>query len=139
MFQEEATGQDHRRFIRHSVRGEACLEPLDERLASGQPLQVMLQDIGRTGIKFYVDCALEPGSAWRMKFIRQGFAIGSAPLAIRHCEEVSEGQFHIGAQFMIEPYILNIVGVPEQDLDVDAMDGDHFDESWFTAPDALGA
>lgn len=139
MFDDEPSGQDDRHFIRHSVRGEARLEPLAERLALEQPLQVMLQDIGRTGIKFYVDRPLELGSAWRMKFIHHGFAIGSAPLAIRYCDAVSESHFHIGAQFMIEPYILNIVGVPEQDLKVDAVDGDQFDESWFTAPDALGA
>ncbi len=128
-----------RQFSRHSIRGEARLEPLDEGPSLDPPLLVMLQDIGRTGVKFMINQNLDVDSTWRLRFLHHGFCIGTVPLIVRYVKEVERGNFHAGGQFMIEPYILNMVGVSEEILKVsEAPDGESFDlGDFFAPPDAV--
>ena len=102
---------DNRIFQRYEVRGEARIEPLDERSVRGLCIDVRLRDISRTGVMFAIEGPIDVDSMWRMRLIDSGHAIGSVPILVRYCRSASDGAFEVGAQFMIEPYILNVLGV----------------------------
>ena len=108
-----------RQFRRFTVRCEAKMEPLEEKAHLGSAVDVMVQDVSRTGVRFQVDEAVTPDTMWRLRLIESGFALGTIPILIRFCRPLPTGSYEIGAQFMIEPYILNILGVATHQLKMD--------------------
>ena len=95
------------------------MEPLEEKAHLRSAIDVMVQNVSRTGVKFQVDEALTPDSTWRLRLVESGFALGTIPMLIRYCRPLPTGSFEIGAQFMIESYILNILGVATHELKMD--------------------
>jgi hypothetical protein len=108
--------KDCRQSTRHTVRGEAKLEPLNENLDLVAPAQVTLQDIGRTGVMFDCDRPLPLNSAWRLRILSRGHQVASLAILIRYCRAVRDGQHQIGAQLAIEPFVLSFLGVDEHEI-----------------------
>jgi hypothetical protein len=102
------------------VRGEACLESLDERISSGRTLSVTLHDVGRTGCMLLSDGIIEPGTMWRLRLHDRGQFVASQPLVVRWCRKHGEG-YRLGAQFILEPYILKFLGVSEAEVTADEL------------------
>lgn len=133
---QEPTNGQHRSYKRHPVRGDARLEPLSED-PYAETVPILLRDISRGGVGFLSEQQIEPGSLWRIRFQQQGRWIGSQAIAVRHCRLIQSELYLVGGQFVIEPYILQMVGVPERELareEGDESSGDG--EADFLAPEA---
>ncbi len=113
---EHATSADHRQYVRHIVRGEAKIEALNDHCSAEPPLHVNLQDIGRTGVMFESDRALELNSTWRLRILHRGYEVTTLPIIVKYCREAPTGAVMVGAQFMIEPFVLSFLGVAEHEL-----------------------
>ncbi len=109
-----------RRNRRHAVRGEARLELLDERISSDRLISVTLHDVGRTGCMLLSDGAIEAGTMWRLRLHDRGQLVASQPLVVRWCRRHGQG-YRLGAQFVIEPYMLKFLGVPEAEVTADEL------------------
>jgi hypothetical protein len=124
-----------RRYRRFTVRGEATLEPMAGP-ALEDPLTVLLRDISRGGAGFLCDRFIEPCSTWRLRFQAKRQIIGSQPVMVRFCRLVQENLYIVGGQFIVEPYIMESLGVAEEMLDQDEMVRyNQHDVSAFVAPD----
>jgi len=104
-----------RRFTRYDVRGEARLESLDDYDVT-PPQRVKLRDIGRGGVGFLTDQDLEPFSTWRLRFEANGHPFASQPISVCFCRVVQDDLYLVGAQFIVEPYIMTLLGVPPAKL-----------------------
>lgn len=103
------TGQ--RQFQRFVVRGDAELLPMDHSAVDEQPIHVLMRDLGRGGIGFISQKPLEAGSTWHCHFYQRGYVIGRQALIVRHCRQIQDGVFLIGAQFCVETGIMMMLGV----------------------------
>jgi len=102
---------DDRRHDRHSIRQQAKLEPLDEACDLEQIFHVTLQDLSRSGAKLLSDRPLRPNTTWRLRIIDKSLAIASLPVRICYCKTLKDGVYHLGAQVMIEPFVLAALGI----------------------------
>ncbi len=124
-----------RRFRRFVVRGDALLESMDLSMTR-EPLNVLLRDVSQGGVGFLSDQFIEPCTEWRVRFQAQGRIVGSQPVIIRFCRLVQDGLYLIGAQFVIEPYLMAALGVSEQELrEQNICSYGNLDVSEFEAPD----
>lgn len=108
---QEPTEQTMRRYRRYSVRGEARIEPLDPAELQS-PLRVLLRDISRAGVGFLADQFISPCTMWRMQLQTRDFVIGSTAVMVRFCRAVQSDLYLCGAQVIIEPYLMHMLGVP---------------------------
>ncbi|QNN22933.1 hypothetical protein HED60_11870 [Planctomycetales bacterium ZRK34] len=109
----EPTTKTMRHYKRYSVRGEARLESLDPTCVDPS-ITVLLRDVSRAGIGFLVDQILEPGSMWRVQLRTRDFVIGSVAIIVRYCRAVQSDLYLCGGQVVIEPYLLNQLGIPPE-------------------------
>lgn len=128
----DTTQPEGRQFRRHVIRGEAKIEPLNEKSPLGQIQDVTLLDISRTGVKLQINQSLELDSTWRRRIIMKDQAVGTVPVLIRYCQSVKDGVYEVGGQIMIEPYILTILDVPQPELTQD-------DQVFFCGPETASA
>ena len=112
---QEPVEDTKRRFQRFPVRGDAQLEPLDSD-AIEHTTSVLLRDISRGGVGFLSDHTLEPGALYRLRFRVNGNTVGSQPIAVCFCRLVQDGLYMVGGQFVIEPYLMTLVGVEPAEL-----------------------
>lgn len=135
-----AIEEDRRRFRRFVVRGEALLEPLNRKSVT-ESRTLLLRDIGYAGIGFLADQPLDPESMWRVRFQHDdhGAVIGSQPVVIRYCRPVQANLYMVGAEFIIEPYLLSLLGIDSVKLRHEAtVDAAHdAAAAEYRAPDAL--
>jgi hypothetical protein len=137
MSKSAKTKQDaeRRRFVRHVIRGQARVEPLDEQMSDGHSTQVTIRDICRVGLLVECERELEIGSTWRMRFIDHNYCLGTVPFIVRNCRKVGQSRHHVGGMFMIEPFILKHLGIDDrtvlnEGLESSVLNGD------FSAPEA---
>jgi hypothetical protein len=129
--------KDRRRFSRHSVRGQARIEPLDEMLSNVHTLQVTIRDICTIGMLFEIEKELEVQSTWRVRFIDHNYCAGSVPFIVRNCRKISENVFQVGGMFVIEPYLLKYLGMTYQQVQRELLGGPEFLSSGsFASPEA---
>jgi len=121
------SAHERRQYDRHSVRGGARIEPLHESASFGGFKDVNLLDIGRTGVRFMTNQTLPAGSQWRLRLIHHDHVLAMMPILVRYCEPQADASFHIGAQFMIEPAVLGQLGIKEQDLGDEELEGRFLD------------
>lgn len=114
----QATPTGKRKFVRHVIRGEGKLEPLNDHYNLGSVHHVMLQDIGRTGAMFETDQPIELNSTWRLRILHRGYQVAAIPVVIRYCRSSGAG-YLVGGLFTVEPFIMSYLGVPEHDLNMD--------------------
>lgn len=128
MSNSAAEANERRRYDRHTVRGEARIEPLRESDDFVGPKDVHLLDIGRTGVRLLTSEPLARNSHWRLRLIHRGHALALIPILVRYAErQAASGSYHIGAQFMIEPAVLSQLGVSDLDLLRDQVEGRFLD------------
>lgn len=141
--QEPAT-HTMRRYKRYSIRGEARLESLDPTCVDPS-ITVLLRDVSRAGLGFLVDQFLEPCSMWRVQFRTREFVVGSVAIIVRYCRAVQSDLYLCGGQVVIEPYLLNMLGVEadqarsEELCRFDEHDVTAFESGEFVSPDDLFA
>ncbi len=112
---QEPTEGTQRRFKRFPVRGDARLEPVEpESLDRG--CTVLLRDISRGGIGFLCDHAIEPGALFRVQFQADGHEYGAVPITVCFCRLVQDDLYMVGGQFIVEPYIMSMMGVSPAEL-----------------------
>lgn len=104
---------------RYEVRLEGWIEPLDERDTQDARVSVTVLDVGRTGVRLACDVPLDRESMWRLRLIEGHHLIAAVPIMARYCKSSDAHGFHIGAQFVIEPYLLHVIGVEPDQLDVE--------------------
>ena len=136
-----AIEEDRRRFRRFVVRGEALLEPLN-RKSVAESRTLLLRDIGYAGIGFLAHQPLDPESMWRVRFQHddQGAVVGSQPVIIRSCRMVQPNLYMVGAEFIIEPYLLSLLGIDSMKLRQETFSTDTETEvglAEYSSPDAL--
>ena len=130
---KDVSGAHQRKYTRHEVRATARLESLDENLQLGEPLHVMLLNIGRVGVMFESPVVLDVGTTWRLRVVQQGHLVTSVPLVVRYTKSTGCG-YRIGGQFIIEPIVLHTLGV---DPLIDGLDGmTDVETDVFESPDA---
>lgn len=128
--------ETQRRFRRYSIRGEARLEALDER-GGDESVLVQLRDISYGGLGFLISRFVEPNTNWRIRFILHDRVFASQSLSIRFCRMIDTGFYLVGAQYIIEPFVLSLLGVAEERLRGDDLNGgDRRNLDDFVAPDA---
>ncbi|QNN23297.1 hypothetical protein HED60_13775 [Planctomycetales bacterium ZRK34] len=125
---QSAESNERRRYDRHTIRGEARIEPLRESDDFVGLKDVYLLDIGRTGVRFLSSEPLTRNSHWRLRIVHRGHALAMVPILVRYVERQAEsGSYHVGAQFMIEPAVLSQLGVSDYDLSRDQAEGRFLD------------
>src|SRR5690606_19317955 len=105
------TASELRQCPRFSVRAEAELIPLDRNRIDRSPIDVAVRDISRCGIGFVTTEELEVGSLWRCGFIHRDQVFNYQTLMIRHCTRLDDGIYLAGAQFVVDPATLAMLGV----------------------------
>jgi hypothetical protein len=127
-----------RAFERFPVRGDATLERAQAPHAHVQLRHVMLRDLSRGGVGFLCDEQIEPGTVWRISFYDRGQKVGTQALIVRFCRLVQDGLYLAGGQFVIEPYLMLVLGITEHDLahDIQARARPE-DTADFVAPDQV--
>jgi len=137
-WRQEPVKERKRAFKRFTVRGDATIEPVTQCTVQQQPKPVMLRDISRGGIGFVLEQFIEPGSTWRIAFYNRGCKVGTQSLVVRYCRLVQDGLYLVGAQFIVEPYLMVMLGVDERALDDDIADQTKpEDTADFVPPDAI--
>lgn len=126
MSPSDTSTANRRQSERHVVRCEGRIEPLREGDSLGAPKEVQLLDIGRMGVCLLIGESLPVGSQWRLRLIHRGYLLAQLPVIVRFCQDHG-GACHVGAQFMIEPIVLTQLGVTEQQLAHDIVEGRFFD------------
>ena len=125
-----------REFPRSVVRGMAELFPMSRLSVQDQPVEVQLRDVGRGGVGFIANVALEPGSTWRIVFKRDGYRIGEMGLVVRFCKEVRADVFLVGSQFVITSALMHLLGVNSTDIELSTVARRRFDPAADGAGDA---
>lgn len=132
---QEPTTERLRKYRRYSIRGEARLESLDPTCVE-PTTTVLLRDISRAGVGFLVDHFVDPCSMWRLQFHTREFAIGSIAIIIRYCRAVQSDLYLCGGQVVIEPYLLNMLGVSADEArNEELCQYDPLDTADFVSPD----
>ncbi len=137
-WQQTQAKDQQRCFERFEVRGDATLEPIEKGHVESPCIRVQLRDISRGGIGFISNQFIDPGTVWRVRFEYQSELIGTQPAVVRYCRLTSENMYIVGGQFVVEPAMMMLQGVPEQHLGKDIVDRqDTLDTADFVAPEAL--
>ncbi|WP_428386953.1 hypothetical protein [Mucisphaera sp.] len=117
----EANQGDHvfsrRSFQRVVLRGDAHLLPNCRVHTNPNPMEIKYRDISRGGLGFITTHKLESGSDWRVILFHNGYAVCKQGLIIRHQQEVQDGLYLTGGQFVIHSGLLSILGVDPTGLD----------------------
>ncbi len=100
---------ESRQAPRAQVRGEAELQPLDRHCLDRSPVDVAIRDISRTGLGFVAVRPFAVNSLWRCGFVHRSHIVSYQALEIRHCTEVAEGIYQVGAQFVADPAVLMLL------------------------------
>ena len=122
-------GHDQRRSRRFTIRGEAELRPMSRNSLNPMPVEVKLRDVGPGGIGFICDRPLQADSTWQISFMLQGFQIAEQAVVIRHCRELDEDLYLIGAQVILPTGLLVGLGVDPGELSDGSCDGEYDCES----------
>lgn len=126
----------HRRHQRFLVRTDAELHPMNPQQLDRTPLEIKLRDISRCGLGFICQTPLPQGSTWRACFIHRGHVVGQQGLMVRHCRNVGDGLYLIGAQFCADTGLLVTLGIePTRIYEGDNHYGDESDADAFSSPD----
>lgn len=132
--------ENRRRFRRFVIRGEARLEPLNNS-SLGDSQVVLLRDVGYAGVGFLTDRELDLETMWRMRFHHpnHGTVFGAQPVIVRYCRPIQPNLYMVGAEFVIEPYLLSLLGVEDKKLrqEVAGTEEEEADNAEYRAPDAL--
>lgn len=129
---------EQRHYERYSVRQSAILEPLNPIDGNREPIMIDIREVSLVGIGFLSQAPVELNSLWRIRFIDEKVFIGSQPAFICHTQMVQDGLYMIGAQFAIEPVMLQVLGVPtELFLKEQYHQNEGADYSDFLSPDEL--
>ena len=137
-WQQTQPADKKRAFERFDVRGDATLEPIETGHVETPNVRVQLRDISRGGLGFVCDRFIEPGTVWRVRFEYQSELVGTQPLVVRFCRMTENGMYLAGGQFVLEPAVMVLLGVGEQNLTRDIVDRQNpLDTADFVAPDAL--
>ena len=95
---------------RHEVRALVKLEGMEpHNLNTTRSAQLF--DISLGGASFLSDQPINLGTMWRLAILQNDQRTGTQSLDIRSCKKVDAHQYLIGAQFILEPYLLAMVGV----------------------------
>ncbi len=100
-----------RHYARHSIRGDALLQQLNESVVDQPPIRISLRDVSLGGLGFTCDRPLKVGGIWRAVFTVKGYHFGQQGLRVCHCRTVADGLYLIGGQFCLEPAVLCLLGV----------------------------
>jgi c-di-GMP-binding flagellar brake protein YcgR len=119
-WREKPEGPERRNARRYPVRGDAWLQPLDPAQQIGPPHKLMLRDISCTGVGFVCEASLAIGSAWRIVLADNGLQLTSQPMIVRFVRVIHEELYLVGAQFVIDPCIMRLLGVPCTELSTDS-------------------
>ncbi len=129
----------NRRFERYSVRGTAILQPVCKQGLYDCNLEVQLRDVSRGGVGFLATELMVPFGFWQMSFIRDDLKIGEQEIIVRHCQQVSDGLYLAGAEFVVSSGLLNQIGVPATTVLSDISEGrDHEDDQFSSIYDLEG-
>lgn len=130
--------REQRRFDRYPVRQSAILEPLNPIDRNHESLMVNIREMSLVGVGFLSQEPVELNSIWRIRFIDEKVFIGSQPAHVCHTQMVQDGLYMVGAQFAIEPILLQVLGVPaESFLKEQYHQTEGADYSDFLPPDEL--
>ena len=140
-WRQDPIQEQQRAFRRFTVRGDATIEPVEQssidRIAT---MPVMLRDISRGGIGFVVEQFIDPGTVWRLSFYEHNHRVGSQVFVVRFCRLVHNGMYLVGAQFVIEPYLMMALGIQNEQLHEDIRDRTRpEDTADFLGPDDVAA
>lgn len=138
-WRQDPVQERQRAFRRFTVRGDATIEPVEQSNIERNCVKpVMLRDISRGGVGFVVEQFIDPGTVWRIAFYEHNHRMGSQVLIVRYCRLVQEGLYLVGAQFVIEPYLMVALGLNDQQLHEDIRDRTRpEDTAEFVAPDDM--
>lgn len=103
--------RDQRRDSRHTVRAEGWAQPLDERMALVERVEVTVQEVGRSGLLLMGPTPMKVGTAWRVVLIDRGDRLADVPVVVRHCRGSEEEGYSVGCQVMLEPFVMRWLGV----------------------------
>lgn len=108
----EDSSHQRRRFARFPARGQAVPWP-GEAVTGVEPLGTFhLRDISRSGVGLLSNKPAEPGQFWRLNLGDERVIVASLPAVCRHCRQVDDGAYLIGAEFGVDASVLLAVGVP---------------------------
>jgi len=120
------TSSSNRVYSRFGVRGEAEITPMDRNGPMGEPISILLRDVGRGGLGFVSSRSLEACSTWRVGLLQNGYVFATHGIIIRHCKMIRPDLYLVGAQFCIETGLLCLLGVhPAEIEDGDRPTSDH--------------
>lgn len=126
-----------RKFRRHTVRANAIIESITHNIDL-LPISIQIRDISQTGIGFVFDKELPINSIWRLRFHNDNFIIGQQPILITHQRLIQAGLYLLGAHFIIEPGLLNNLGVPTEEIYEDTQANNvHAQDADFLPPDQI--
>ena len=100
-----------RRFDRFVVRGEAELVAIGTSDVTDKPLPIHIRDIGRGGIGFVSEEAVEAGEYFNVRFYESGFVVAERPIVVCHARQVESGLYLVGGQFVADTGLLILLGV----------------------------
>ncbi len=139
-WRQEPPVERQRWFKRFTVRGEAELTLLPGHAAyrDPRPISISLRDVSRAGLGFLATEAIEPGAVGRVAFQFHGQKCGEQCIVVRFSRLVHDGLFLCGGQFIIEPYLMLLLGVDAGELGRDIRDkADQAAAADFVDPDAV--
>lgn len=114
------TSSTKRVYSRFVIRGEAEIIPMDRNGPIGEPISILLRDVGRGGLGFVSSRPLDASSTWRVGFLQNGYVFATQAIIVRHCKMVRPDLYLVGAQFCIESGLLCLLGVDPAEIE----DGD---------------
>ncbi|MHC4996199.1 MAG: hypothetical protein ACYTGQ_14235 [Planctomycetota bacterium] len=112
-------GVQRRKSVRHAVKCVATIEPLSGGGNRSQGNEVEVHDVAQCGVMILLDRVLETGSTWRLLLGREGETVGSAPFVVRYGRLCEDGRYACGCQFMVEPALMTLMGVDEDEVRID--------------------
>lgn len=119
---QESPVDTNRAYRRFDVRGDATIQRMEAGHLDQPTLSIQLRDISRGGIGFVCEQFIEPGTAWRVGFEYRGHVVGYQPIVVKFCRLVQHGLYLSGGQFTVEPAMMTLLEVDEQELQEDIRD-----------------
>ena len=110
--------ENRRQHLRHEVRGEAELQPVERNRLSSVSIEVQLRDLARGGVGFVCPNPLPVDSSWRINFFCRGYLVGSQSLIVKRCTRIDDGLYSIGTQFVIDAGIMAALGVELSEMEI---------------------
>jgi len=112
---------EQRRHKRYKVCAAAKIEPLDDEDDRITPIEVVVADVGLTGMMLRADRPVPIGSSWRLCLYESQRLVTSVPIIVRYCTPEAAGRYRLGTQVMLEPFFLTWMGVPRRELAADEL------------------